>query len=148
MPDDSGSRVAPLWVATAVITLVAVAVMVWTASDGYRLHDPVRALQQLDMLFLQDPAPLPELVDMVEGTPTLLIVCRTCAAPPLEGLEAHVVVSDSEQVAAAYGLLSVDGRLGPGYAIIDSGGTLRYRTFDHRLTEHAQEIRILLEATP
>jgi hypothetical protein len=143
-----GADVAALWGSVAVLVVLAVAVLVWVATDSYRLHDPVRGLQQLDMLFLDEPAPLLDEVGVEPGRPTLLVVCRRCTPPPLEQVDAQVVVTDDEAVAAAYGLLSVEGRLGPGYAIVDSEGQVRYRTFDHRLGAHGEEIRILLEATP
>lgn len=52
------------------------------------------------------------------------------------------------RAARAYGLAADDGRLGPGYALVDSRGRLRYRTFDPSLQDHAREIAILLAALP
>lgn len=41
-------------------------------------------------------------------------------------------------------LAVVDGRVGPGYAVIDPAGRVRYRTFDPALSEHGREIGVLL----
>ena len=55
-------------------------------------------------------------------------------------------MSGEPDVAAAYGLRTRDGGIGPGYAVVDGRRHVRYRTFDPRLAEHGQEILVLVEA--
>jgi hypothetical protein len=134
------------WVVAGVLALTGVLLLAWASSDSYRLHDPVRGLQQLDMFFLDEPAPLAAELGITMGRPALVVVCRSCSPPALEMSDATVVVSDDESVAAAYGLLTVHGRMGPGYAVVDARGRVRTRTFDAHLERHAPEIRTLVEA--
>ena len=69
--------------------------------------------------------------------------CEDCQAPDVE---AQVRVTDDPDVARRYGLLTAEGRIGPGYAVVDATGTLRYRTFDPAPAAHAEEITVLLDA--
>lgn len=57
-----------------------------------------------------------------------------------------MVVSADPAVAEAYGLRTAEGAVGPGYALIDPALRVRYRTFDPRLSVHAEEIAVLLGA--
>lgn len=65
-----------------------------------------------------------------------------CRAP---AVDADVVTTADAAIARSYGLLPADGRLGPGYAIIDVRGDVRYRTFDPRPGDHGDEIRVLVD---
>ncbi|MBA2530061.1 MAG: hypothetical protein H0V19_08920 [Euzebyales bacterium] len=55
-------------------------------------------------------------------------------------------MTDDPQIAKGYALATVEGRIGPGCAIVDPRGRVRYRTFDPRLGGHQQEIGIPLDA--
>lgn len=134
------------WGVAGVLALTSVLLLAWVSGDSYRLHDPARGLQQLDMFFLDEPAPLADELGIAPGRPGLVVVCRSCSPPELDELDVSLVVTDDEEVAAAYGLLTVHGRIGPGYAVIDARGRVRTRTFDAQLDQHAEEIRTLLEA--
>jgi hypothetical protein len=61
-------------------------------------------------------------------------------------VSAQVRISERRDLALAYGLVTADGRLGPGYALIDPTGNVRYRTFDPGLADHGEEIEVLLGA--
>ena len=64
------------------------------------------------------------------------------------GADTFALLVDPEDpdVARRYGLLTAEGRIGPGYAVVDATGTLRYRTFDPAPAAHAEEITVLLDA--
>jgi hypothetical protein len=127
----------------AVVLVVGVGLVVLLSSDDHQLHDPVHALQQLDLLYLDEPAPAYDRLGFERGRPALLVVCRACDAPPVRG---EVVVTDDIAIASAYALATRSGRVGPGYAVIDARGHVRYRTFDPRPALHAREIQVLLDA--
>jgi peroxiredoxin len=80
-------------------------------------------------------------------------VCEACEPPQLRpDVAAEVRVTDDQQVARAYALaLHDDGgggaaRIGPGYALIDDRGRVRYRTFDPGVSGNGEEIRVLVRA--
>jgi hypothetical protein len=127
----------------ALVLAVGVGLVVLLSSDDHQLHDPVHALQQLDLLYLDEPAPAYQRLGFERGRPALLVVCRACDAPPVR---AQVVVTDDIEIASAYALATRSGRIGPGYAVIDARGHVRYRTFDPRPALHAREIQVLLDA--
>lgn len=127
------------------LSLIAtIGVAGYLMSPTHRLGSSVQALQQLGMLYLDEPAPMFEELGFERGAPALLVVCSACSVPT--GIEEQVRVTDDLDVAAAYALAVSGGRVGPGYAVIDPAGMLRYRTFDPALWEHGQEIRTLLDA--
>jgi len=144
LAEDAGARL--LLGCAAVLLVIAGGVMWLLGSDGWRRHGPVVGLQQLDLFYLDEPAPGIDRLGVRPGTPAVIVVCRGCRAPDVVEY-GQVVVTDDSGVAAAYGLLTSDGQLGPGYAIVDARGRVRYRTFDPGVSRHAREIGILLEAT-
>lgn len=126
------------------LAAVAIALIAFSLSSGDRFVDPIRGLQQLDLLYLDEPAPALAELGVETGTPALIVICAACEPPDLTAPAVQVVVTQSPDIARRYGLLTESGRLGPGYAIIDRGGRVRYRTFDPELGEHGGEIAILL----
>lgn len=130
----------------AVVAVLGVALAGHLASDAHRLADPNPGLRQLDYYYLDEPAPLLDRVGgEPDGRPLLLMVCADCEPPTLrDDVDAEVRRTDDLEVARAYGLLTDDGRIGPGYVIVDSGGAVRYRTFDAALGAHGEEVRVLL----
>lgn len=125
------------------VVLVAVAgVAAYLTSDVHARHDPYHPLQQLDALYLDEPAPGFEALGLRRGRPSVVVFCRACDAPEVD---AQVRVSSDRALAGRYGLVTAEGRLGPGYAVIDAEGRVRYRTFDPVLAEHEKEIEILVE---
>lgn len=117
---------------------------------GPLIHAPVPGLQQLDLLHLDEPAPLLDRLGVEAGRPAVVVVCEACDAPRDLGVPVQVVVTADEAVARAYALARpgvAQGVVpGPGYAVVDGAGHVRYRTFDPDLTEHGEEIRRLLDA--
>lgn len=100
------------------------------------------------MLYLDEPAPLSGPLGLQPGRPALVVVCSSCSPPADLPAGVQVVVTGDREVAQAYGLATDDGRVGPGYALVDSRGQLRYRTFDPGVREHALEVGILLRELP
>lgn len=124
----------------------AVGVLAYLRSGPHQLHDPDHALQQLDLLYLDQPAPGAAGVDLPAGRPVVLLFCLGCAIPDVDG--ADVISVDDRSVAAAYGLAGqsrAPGGLGPGYALIDGSGRVRYRTYDPDPGAHAAEVQRLLD---
>jgi len=71
------------------------------------------------------------------------------AACPLPQLtDAQVTRSTDPELAQQYALRNAAGRVGPGYALVDASGRLRYRTFDPRLALHEPEIQTLVAGLP
>jgi hypothetical protein len=142
-----GGRAPAAAVVAAVVAAAlaaTVGVVAYLVSPTNRRGAPVQALSQLGLLYLDEPAPMFDELGFTRGAPALLVVCSACTPPA--GVGGQVRVTDDPEVAAAYALAVADGRIGPGYAVIDPAGRVRYRTFDPALSEHGREIRVLLDA--
>jgi hypothetical protein len=131
-------------VAIVVEAVAVVGVLAYSTSSTHRLGDPVQGLRQLDLLYLDEPAPLPVELGLPVGIPSMVVVCG-CPPPEVSG-RVLIRVSEDRAVARAYGLLTTSGRAGPGYALVDTHRRLRYRTFDPGLSDHSREVSVLLEA--
>ncbi len=156
--EDEGAARRAVGLAALVLLVAAAGLLLHVRSEGARLHDPVAGLRQIDLLFLDEAAPL---LDRVGGAPErgvlVLVVCDGCALPTLrDDVAAEVRRTDDLEVAAAYGLAVAPGassgagfeagRIGPGYALIDARGHVRYRTFDPVLAGNGEELRVLIRA--
>ena len=132
------------WTCLVGTSLVAGAgVLSYVGSPAHARHDPFHALQQFDAFYLDEPALARNELGVQPGRPAVIFFCdRACDIPSVSG--AQVLRSSAPAVARQYALLTEDGRVGPGYALIDSTGQLRYRTFDPGL--HEREIQILVDA--
>jgi hypothetical protein len=117
------------------------AVVAYVQSAEHSSHDPDHALQQLDLLYLDEPAPT---AHAEPGRVSVLLFCAACEEPQVDG--AAVVRVTDPQSAAAYGLLRRSGRVGPGYALVDARGHVRYRTYDPDPASHLKELQPLLDA--
>lgn len=134
------------WAALGATSLVAgVGVLVYLGSGEHARHDPFHALQQFDAFYLDEPAPGRGQLKLQPGRSAVVFFCSpTCRPPEVDG--AQVVVSWVPELARSYGLLTQDGQVGTGYALVDSAGRVRYRTFDPELQR--QEIQVLVDALP
>ena len=142
--DDTARSARVRWAALAATAVAAGAgIAAYLASPTHALHDPVHALQQFDAFYLDEPAAGLAELGIQPGRPTVVFFCgQPCDVPAVTG--AQVAGSSSVELARQYALVTDDGRIGPGYALVDSAGRLRYRTFDPGL--HQQEIQILVDA--
>ncbi|MGI8873187.1 MAG: hypothetical protein ACR2KP_02455 [Egibacteraceae bacterium] len=127
----------------AVIVAVAAGLLLYVVSAAHGSHGPFHALQQLDLLYLDEAVPALDRLELPPNERAVIVVCLDCQAP---SLRAEVVLTDDEDVARALGLQRASGEIGPGYALVDERGRVRYRTFDPGLSDHEAEIRVLLEA--
>jgi hypothetical protein len=138
-------RPASTLVALAVAWLVPVAgVVAYVQSPAHSRHDPDHALQQLDLLYLDEPAPDAARLGVTPGRVTLLLFCGTCEEPKVRGAEVRRVTDP--EVAADYALRRRRGAVGPGYALVDGRGHVRYRTYDPEPAEHLREVQPLVDA--
>lgn len=127
----------------AVAVLVAGGgVGVYVSSPEHGRHDPQHSLQQLDLLYLDQPAPGAAALGVRPGTPAVVVFCSgACPLPQLTG--AQVLRSGDPALARAYAL-GAGGRT--GYALIDPDGRLRYRSYDPSVEEHEAEVQALVDA--
>lgn len=123
--------------------VAAAGVAVYLTSPAHAVHDPQHALQQLDAFSLDEPAPGLGRLGLTSG-PAVLLFCEACPAPAVRG--ASVVRTTDRELARAYSLIGAGGRVGPGYALVDGRGRVRYRTFDPAPAEHLQELQPLVDA--
>ena len=135
-----------IWGAVAVELVVVLGLVLFVESPQHREQDPDQGLQQLDLFYLDELAPGPVTSLLQSGRVNVVVVCESCTGPKLS--DAHVAVSNDVGVAEALALRRADGRIGPGYAIVDRRGRLRYRTFDRAVDDHRKEIEILVGASP
>ncbi len=118
--------------------------LAYVQSPAHARHDPDHALQQLDLLYLDEPAPGAAQLGLAPGRVTLLLFCGTCEEPQLDGADVRRVTDP--ELAADYALRRRSGRVGPGYALVDGRGRVRYRTYDPRPAEHLREVQPLVDA--
>lgn len=79
----------------------------------------------------------------------LVVVTRDGSRPTLTGGLQQFVADADGAVARAAGLdQPIDGGAPVGYVIVDTQGYIRYRTLDPGFMHHAQEIKLMLGATP
>lgn len=116
-------------------------------------HDsaPDHGLQQIDMLTLHERV---NGVRPVGHLPTLIALsgrCATADTRPAQlsgyGLVVHRPGEPGyARLADALALPEEAARCSPGYALLDSAGFVRYRTYDRDWRVHADEQQILLDA--
>lgn len=128
-------------VAAGLAVLVPVAgVVAYWQSPSHSRHDRVHALQQLDLLYLDQPAPGAAELGLRPGRVAVVVVCpRACVLP--EVARAQVVRTTDPALARAYAL---SGRR--GYALVDRRLRVRYRTVDPGVSDHRREIQLLVDA--
>jgi hypothetical protein len=104
-------------------------------------HDPTHALQQLDLLYLDEAAPGAAQVGFRPGTPAVVVFCAgDCRLPTLAG--AQVLRSGDPELARRYAL-GQGGRT--GIALLDADGRVRYRSYDPAPDRHENELQILVD---
>jgi hypothetical protein len=128
-------------VVAVIVTVGAVRYLVSPDADVA----PITGLRQLDLLYLDEPAPALDRLGVESGRPAVIVFCDpACGTPTVAG--GQVVQSSDAELAARYALRTATGRVGPGYALVDGTGQLRYRTFDPNPAAHMEEIQILIDA--
>lgn len=133
-----------LWLQILSVALVAVVgVSQYQLQARQRAVGGAVALQRLDLLYLHQPAPGLAQLGVTSGSKTVVVFCQKCRLPEVAGT--RVVGSSDISLADSYALVTSSGRLGPGYVIIDSHGSLRYRSFDADPASHSAEINRLVK---
>ena len=134
---------------------LAVALVVGWFATGH-VSAPDDGLRQVDVLSLHEKVAG---VAAVGGRRTVVVAPSTCPAQVRAelalagrpgGLPAEyglVVLADPAVVRALALGRSLTQCL-PGYALVDSAGFVRYRTYDPGLADHVDEQRVLLENLP
>lgn len=125
--------------AVAVLSILGVGLFT-NQSDVY-LNSDALGLQRIDLLYLNEPAPSLDRFD-VANVKAVIVFCESCQLPIING--AKVIRNDDPEIADQYALKRTNGQIGPGYAVIDSRGFVRYRTYDTAIHEHAREINRLV----
>lgn len=130
------------WLQISAAALIAiVGVGFFTNKSDVAQNGDALGLQRIDLLYLNEPAPSLKRLG-VANVATVVVFCDACKLPDLDS--AKVLKNDDPQIADQYALKRKDGRVGPGYAVIDSRGYVRYRTYDKAITEHTREINRLV----
>lgn len=79
--------------------------LAYLSSPAHELHDPNHALQQLDVFYLDEPAPGLDLLGVRPGRPAVVYFCGApCDPPQVTG--AQDVRSSSPDLARQYALLT------------------------------------------
>jgi hypothetical protein len=111
-----------------------------TSARGLSPHLP-----QPDMLFIDEPAPG---VDQLTVDPARAVVivfgAEGCVLPLIAG--AQLVRCSDPALAWRYAMTTSTGLIGPGYAVVDAAGQLRYLTHDVAPGERPERIQILVNA--
>jgi hypothetical protein len=124
------------------VLAAATGVALYLASPGHSRHDPQHHLQQVDLLYLDEPAPGLAQVGFRTGSPAILVFCPgDCPLPELEG--AQVLRSGDVALARQYAL-GAGGRT--GFALVDGDGDVRYRSYDPAPHQHEPELQTLVDA--
>lgn len=106
---------------------------------------PATGLPPLDVLFIDEPAPGLDELAMDRGRPVVIIFgANDCVVPQISG--AQSVRCAESVLAARYAMTTSAGRVGPGYAVIDAAGQLRYLTHDFAPGERSERIQHLINA--
>ncbi len=101
--------------------------------------------RRLDMLFLHEPAPGLEQLALRPGHPAVVVFsANPCDLPQVIG--AQLVRCADLNLALEYALATSTGQIGPGYAVIDTAGQLRYLTHDPAPGEHSAQIQMIIDA--
>jgi len=161
-----------VWAVAAVLFAVLL-ILAQEANSG--LDDPDPALQRpglLDVGDLPQPAPpvTPELPHLGRRSVVFFVrptgvdeLCRRLTGDRSGGQTDVVVVvsgpgrceglpavnDPADSLARAFGMRRPRAGGAPvGYAVVDSGGQIRYRTLDPTVTGHLGEVETILRATP
>jgi hypothetical protein len=144
-PDTGDGRPVLRWAVLGVVAAgVSAGTVAYATSPDADLA-AVPALRQLDLFYLDEPAPALDELGVEPGRVAVVVFCDPpCPRPDVSG--AQVVRSSDPDLAARYALFTSEGRIGPGYALVDPSGRLRYRTFDPDPGAHGGEVQVLVDA--
>ncbi|HET7488439.1 MAG TPA: hypothetical protein VFJ85_10965 [Acidimicrobiales bacterium] len=108
----------------------------------------VPAAGQRAVVFFERPAMLAELCRALRRQPVARADVVVVVPAAAGGCGVPVVVDAGGALRRAYGLRSPrDGGPGVGYAVVDRGGRIRYRTLDPSVAANLHEVETILDAT-
>ncbi len=97
------------------------------------------------MLFMDEPAPGLDRLAVGRGRAVVIVFdTEDCALPLIAG--AQLVRCSDPAVASRYAMTTSTGRIGPGYAMVDAAGQLRFLTHDVAPGQRCERIQILVNA--
>lgn len=126
---------------TAAALFAIVGVGFFTNKADVARNGDALGLQRIDLLYLNEPAPSFDRFGITNAK-VVIVFCGSCQLPLVKG--AQVIRNDDPEVADQYALKRENGQVGPGYALIDSMGFVRYRSYDRSINEHTREINRLV----
>ncbi len=94
------------------------------------------------MLFMDEPAPGLDQLAVDRGRAVVIVFDTEDRALPLVA-GAQLVRCSDPAIASRYAMTTSTGRIGPGYAMVDAAGQLRYLTHD---VARCERIQILVNA--
>lgn len=107
------------------------------------VKEPRRHLPQPDLFFLDEPAPGLDQLAVDPGRAVVIVFgAQDCVLPLIAG--AQLVRCSDPALAWSYAMTTSTGRIGPGYAVIDAAGQLRYLTHDFAPGECGERIQRLV----
>ncbi|MCA1694134.1 MAG: hypothetical protein LC749_05065 [Actinobacteria bacterium] len=112
---------------------------------GASVREPSLHLPQPDMLFMDEPAPGLDELTVDPGRAVVIVFgAPDCVLPVIAG--AQLVRCSGPALAWRYAMTTSAGCVGPGYAVVDAAGRLRYLTHDVALGERGEWIQRLINA--
>lgn len=109
------------------------------------VREPNLHLPQPDLFFLDEPAPGLDEITVDPDRPVVVVFgARDCVLPLIAG--AQLVRCSDPVLAWRYAMTTSTGRIGPGYAVVDAAGQLRYLTHDVAPGERGERIQRLINA--
>ncbi|MGH3845771.1 MAG: hypothetical protein ACRDS0_30765 [Pseudonocardiaceae bacterium] len=100
-----------------------------------------------DMLFIHEPAPGLDRLALRPGQPAVVVFSADQRDLP-QVIGCQLVRCADLSLAMEYALATSTGQIGPGYAVIDTAGQLRYLTHHPAPGEHSAQIQMLIDALP
>lgn len=112
---------------------------------GTSVREPSLHLPQPDLFFVDEPAPGLDQLAVDSGRAVVIVFgAQDCVLPLIAG--AQLVRCSDPALAWRYAMTTSTGRIGPGYAVIDAAGQLRYLTHDFAPGERGERIQRLINA--
>lgn len=109
------------------------------------VREPSHHLPQPDLLFLNEPAPGLDQLAVDPGRVVVIVFgAQDCVLPLIAG--AQLVRCSDPALAWRHAMMASTGCIGPGYAVVDVAGQLRYLTHDFAIGERGERIQRLINA--
>jgi len=112
---------------------------------GTSVRDPSSHFPRPHVLFMDEPAPGLDQLRVGSGRAVVIVFgAQDCVLPLIAG--AQLVRCSDPALAWCYAMTTGAGRIGPGYAVVDAAGQLRYLTHDGAPGGWSERIQLLVLA--